>query len=99
MTKPLDDNQRALADAYYDAKQEQAKIEFKVAALREQLLELNKAAVEGHRAFVTITEQERQTMDVTEVRKLLTPRQAASVMKKSTSLVVRAYAGSSKRGS
>lgn len=91
MTKPLDDNQRALADAYFDAKREQAEIEARVSALREQLLELNRAVVEGHRAIVTVTEQERQTMDATEVRKLLTPRQAAGVMRKSKSLIVRAH--------
>ena len=98
MTKPLDDNQRALVDAYFDAKQEQANIDAKVASLRGQILELDKAVVEGHRAFVTVTEQERQTMDATAVRKLLTPRQAASVMKKSTSLIVRAYVGTPKKG-
>ena len=92
-----DDNIRTLADAYYDAKQEQAAVDAKVSALRDQLLKLDRAVVEGHRAFVTVTEQERQTMDATAVRKLLTPRQAASVMKKSTSLIVRAYKGAPKQ--
>lgn len=83
------DNAAALADAYLDAKRELADAELKAANIRESILATNKARIEGARGVVTVTMQDRRTLDADVVRKLLTPRQMAACMKSKKSSVVR----------
>jgi hypothetical protein len=83
------DNAAALADAYLDAKHALADAELKVTKIRESILATDRARIEGARGVVTVTMQDRRTLDADAVRKLLTPRQMAACMKSTKSSIVR----------
>ena len=86
------DNAAALADAYLDAKRELTDAELKVTSIRESILAAGRARIEGARGVVTVTVQNRHTLDADAVRRLLTPRQMAACMKSKKSSVVRVEA-------
>lgn len=83
------DNAAALADSYLDARRELADAELKVTNIRESILATSRARIEGARGVVTVTMQDRRTLDADAVRRLLTPRQMATCMKSSKSPIVR----------
>lgn len=82
-------NYASLADEMLELSVKEAKIKDRREAVRQLILDTGMAAIEGANAFVTVKSSSRSSLDLDEVRKLLTPAQVMACTRVSETRSVR----------